>query len=128
METSVFSSKDAEEEHVMHSKSNNIKFTSSNHTNEVVDELFESLRSKYQGNLERSQFIFDLVQLMHYKCHQVNFRRGGSFIDSPDCIKNAIIYLKNKDDKYFQYALNYEEIKLDPERVSNIKPFINKYM
>ena len=24
-------------------------------------------------------------------------------------------------------ALNYEEIKQNPERVSNIKPFINKY-
>ena len=35
------------------------------------------------------------------------------------------------DDKWFQYAatvaLNYEEIKWNPERVSNIKPFINKY-
>ena len=35
------------------------------------------------------------------------------------------------DDKCFQYAataaLNYEEIKQNPERVSNIKPFINKY-
>ena len=34
------------------------------------------------------------------------------------------------DDKCFQYAatfaLNYEEIKWKPERVSNIKPFINK--
>ena len=31
----------------------------------------------------------------------------------------------------FQYtvtvALNYKEIKWNPERVSNIKPFINKY-
>ena len=31
----------------------------------------------------------------------------------------------------YQYAgslaLNYKEIKLNPERVSNIKPFINSY-
>ena len=40
----------------------------------------------------------------------------------------------NKSEKYrwcFQYAanvaLNYEEIKWNPVRVSNIKPFINKY-
>ena len=46
------SSKDTEEECVMHSKSNNIKFTSYNNTNEVVDELFESLFSTYQENLE----------------------------------------------------------------------------
>ena len=35
------------------------------------------------------------------------------------------------DDKCFQYgatvALNYEEIKSNPEKVSKIKPFINKY-
>ena len=48
------SSKDAEEEHVMHSSSDNIKFKSYNEANEVVDELFESLCSRYQGNLEIS--------------------------------------------------------------------------
>ena len=45
--------------------------------------------------------------------------------------KKATIIPKNKDDKCFQYtptvALNHEEIKWNPERVSNIKPFINKY-
>ena len=38
---------------------------------------------------------------------------------------------KDEDDKCFQYgttvALNYEEIKWNPERVANVKPFINKY-
>ena len=37
---------------------------------------------------------------------------------------------KNKDDKCFQYTvtitLNYEQIELHLERVSSIKPFINK--
>ena len=60
----------------MHSRSNKIKFTSSNDANEVADELFESLRSRYQGNLETSMrgsdFTFDSVQLMYYKCHKVN--------------------------------------------------------
>ena len=83
--------KDAKEEHVVHSRSDNIKFTSYNVANEVVDELFESLRSRYQGNLgtsmRGSNFIFDSVQLMYYKCHKVNFKRGGSYIGSPDWIK-----------------------------------------
>ena len=34
-----------------------------------------------------SSFIFDSVQLMCYKCHKVNLRRGGSYIDFPDWIK-----------------------------------------
>ena len=47
------SSKYAEDECVMHSKSDNIKFTSYNDANEVDDEFFESLRSRYQDNLEK---------------------------------------------------------------------------
>ena len=80
-----------------------------------------------------SDFIFDSVQLMYYKCHKVKFKRGGLYIDSPDCIKKkkTIINQKNEDDKCLQYAatvaLNYKEIESHPERVSNIKPFMNKY-
>ena len=130
-------SKDTEEEHVMYSMSNNIKFTSYNDANEVVNEVFESLRSRCQDNLETSMrgsdFIFDSVSFMYYKCHKVNFKRYGSYIDSLDWIKNkkATINPKHEDDKCFQYAatvaLNYEETKCNPERVSNIKSFINKY-
>ena len=36
----------------MHSKSDNIKFTSYNDANEVVNKLFDSLRSRYRINLE----------------------------------------------------------------------------
>ena len=46
----IISSKDAEEERAMDSMSNKIKFTSYNDTNEVVDELFELLRLRYQLN------------------------------------------------------------------------------
>ena len=42
---------------------------------------------------------------MHYKCHEPNFRRSSSYIDSPDWIKNATKNSKNKDDKCFQYAV-----------------------
>ena len=66
------SSKDTEEERVMHLNSDSIKFTSYNDANEVVNELFESLRPKYQDNLETSMkerdFIFDSVELMLNLC------------------------------------------------------------
>ena len=85
------SSKDTEEERVMHSTSVNIKFTPYNNENEVVNELFDLLRLKYQDNLNTSMrgsdFIFDSVQPMYYKCHKVNYKRGGSYIDSPNWIK-----------------------------------------
>ena len=53
----------------MYSISNNIKIISYKDVNEVVNEIFESLFSEYQDNLETSMrgsdFIFDLVQLMY---------------------------------------------------------------
>ena len=70
----------------MHSYSDNITFTSDNDANEVVNKPFKSLRSKYQDNLETSmkgsEFIFDSIQLIYYKCHKVNFKCGGSYIVS----------------------------------------------
>ena len=83
--------------------------------------------------MKGSGFIFDSVQVMYYKCHKVNFKRGGWHIDSPDWRKKkkATTNPKSTDDECFQYAatgvLNLEEIESHPERVSNIKPFINKY-
>ena len=101
------SSKDTGEEHVMHPSSDNIKSTPYNDANEVVTELFESLRSKYQDNLETlirgSDFIFDSAQLMYQKCHKMSFKRGGSYIDPPDWIgnKKATINPKNEDNNCF---------------------------
>ena len=108
--SNFISSKDTGEERLMHSTSDNVKFTSYNDANEVVNEPFESLRLRYQDNSEtsmrRNDFIFDSVQVMYYKCHKVNFKRGGSYIGSPDWIKKkkTTINPKSEDDKCFQYA------------------------
>ena len=60
--------------------------------------------------------------------------RGGSYIDSPDWIKNkraTINHINKRDNNCFQSAvavgLNYEEIGKHAERITKIKPFINKY-
>ena len=43
--------------------------------------------------------------------------------------KKLTINSKNNDDKSFQYAvtvaLNHEQIKKDPQRITKIKPFID---
>ena len=108
-----------------------------NNAGDVVEELFKSLFLRYQIGLETSMrgsdFIFDLVQLLYCKGHKFNFKCGGSYIDSPDRRKKkkVTVNLKNGDDRCFQYAitvaLHYWEIKLHPEKVLNIRPFINKY-
>ena len=54
---------------------------------------------------------------MDYKCHKVDSKHRGLYIDSPDQIKKkkATINLKNEDGKSFQYTgtvpLNNEKIK-----------------
>ena len=54
--------------------------------------------------------------MLYYKCHKINFKCGGSYIDFLEWIKKkkATINPKNTDKKCFQYAataaLNYEEI------------------
>ena len=62
IEINFISSKHDEEEYVMHSKSDNIKFTPYSDVNEVIDELFESFRLINQEHLEklmrRSYFCF----------------------------------------------------------------------
>ena len=71
---------------------------------------------------------------MYYDFNKISLNRGGSHIDSSEWLKNkrATINPQNeKDDKCFQYtltvALNYEQIKSYPERISKIKPFIDQY-
>ena len=63
----------------------------------------------------------------------INLSGGGSYIDSPDWIKNkkaTINPINKKDNKCFQYSvtivLNREEIKKDTQRTTKIKPFISK--
>ena len=69
--------KDAEEEHVMHLKSNNIEFMISCNVNNIVDELFKALLSRCQGNLETSMrgshFIFDSFQSLYFQMSQNKF-------------------------------------------------------
>ena len=76
---------------VMHSKSNNIKIMISDEADEFIKKLFDSLKNRYQNDLQSirvSEFVFDYVQLLYYECHKINLDHGGSYIDSPDWIKN----------------------------------------
>ena len=83
--------------------------------------------------MRESEFVFDGIDLFHYNLHKISLNRGGSYIDSPKWSKNkkATINPKNNDDKCFQYALtsalNCQNIKNNPERLTKSKPFIDQY-
>ena len=80
-----------------------------------------------------SEFAYDSIDALYYNLNKASLSRSRSYIDSPKLLKNkkGTINPKNKDDKCFQYALtfalNYEKIEKDPQRISNIKPFIDQY-
>ena len=72
----------------MHSKSDSIEIMIYSKADKVIQELSESFPTRYQTGLEGlmkgSDFVFDCVNLLRYKCHKINLKHGGSYIDSPD--------------------------------------------
>ena len=93
----------------MHASSGNIKFKPYSDANNVIDKLLKSLRSKFQVNLitsmRGSDFIFDSVQLMYYKCHRVKFIAGGLHIVSSYrifCILKKKKYIQLQSQKLIQ--------------------------
>ena len=138
MSINFISSKDSDETRNMHTKSNNIEIMVGSETDEIIEELFKSLLQKYQEGLEESmkgsEFIFDSVNSLHYHLQKTSLKKtGSSYIDSPEWLKNkkATINPKNNNDNCFQYALtvalNYQNVKKDPQRILKIKSFINQY-
>ena len=115
----------------MHSKSDNIEIMIDDEADEVIKELFDSLKNRYRNDLESvkcSEFAFDYVQLLYYKCHKINLNCAGSYIYSPRWIKNkkATInpinkkdnkYLKKQYDNYFN-VLHTKKEKIYPAYVS----------
>ena len=81
--------------------------------------IFDSLKIDTKKKLELmkgSEFVFDYVYLLYWKCHKINLNHGGSYIDSPDWLKNKkakINPINKKDNKCFQcavtVALNHEK-------------------
>ena len=128
---------DSNETRIMHTKSDNEGIMIGSETNEVIKELFKSFLQRYQEGLQEKMkgpdFEFDGVNLLYYDFNKTSLNRGGSYIDSPEWIKDkkSTINPKNNDYKCFQYAvtvaLNRDKINKHLQRVSNIKPFSDQY-
>ena len=91
-----------DEEHVMHSKGDNIENMISDEAAEVIKNLFDSLKNRCQDNLESvtgSNFVLNYVQVLCYKCYKINLNCGGSYMDSPDWIKTKKQKWQQKSNK-----------------------------
>ena len=70
-------------------------------TDEVIKKVFEFLLQRYQNLLEESKTeIFDSADALYYNLKKISLSRGGSYIDSPEWIKNKKVTInpKNNDD------------------------------
>ena len=126
-------SKDFDKNQPIHLKSDNTEIMMGSETDEIFEELFESLLQRLEESKNGSDLVFDNVDALYYNLNKISLNRVRSYIDSPKWLKNkkAIINPKNYDDKCFQYALvvalSHEQIKNHPERISKTKPFIDQY-
>ena len=84
--------------------------------------------------MKGGDFVLYFVHLLYYKCHKINRNYEGSYIDFPDWIKNKKATINSINKKYnncFQYAvavmLDHIEMRKNPQRITKVKPFINKY-
>ena len=128
---------DSNETRVMHTKSDNVEISIGDNTSDVVKELFKSFLQRYQESLQKkmrvSEFEFDGVNLFYYNFNKISLKKGGSYIESAKWIKDkkSTTNSKNNDYKCFQYAvtiaLNRDKINKHPQRISEIKPFIDQY-
>ena len=137
MRINFISLKDSKETCTMYTKSRNIEIMIGNETNDITEELCESLLQNYKKDLKepmkRSEFFRDSTDLLYYHLQKIGLKRGGSYIVSTKWLKNkkATINPENNDDNCFQYtltvALNHQNIGKNPQRISKIKPFIDQY-
>ena len=122
---------------VMFTRSTPEEFMIGNETEEFAEKLIISILQKYQDHLQNkmkgSDFIFNGINYLYYDLNRITISKGGSYIESPKWLKDkkCTINQKNNDNKCFQYAtnlaLNINSIDKRPQRVSNIKPFIDNY-
>ena len=79
-------------------------------------------------------FLKKLTYFIQYHFHKVTLKRGSSYIASPDWVDNKKSTINPHDiidNNCFLYsivaALNYQSIPSNPERISNLTPFISGY-
>ena len=102
---------DSNETRIMHTKNDNAEIIIGSDTNDVIKELFKSFLQRYQEGLQEkmkgSEFEFDGVNLLYYDFNKASLNRGGSYIDSPEWIKDkkSTITPKNNDYKCFNFCV-----------------------
>ena len=101
----ISSKEDSDESPTMRTQSDNIEIMMGSETDEIIEELFKSFSEEgLEESMKGSHFIFDRVDVLYYNLNKISLNGGGSYIDSPEWLKNKRVTInpKNDDDKCFQ--------------------------
>ena len=70
----------------------NIELLMGSETDDIINELFESFLQKYQEKLQEklkdSKIVFASIDLFYYSLYKTRLRRGKSYIESPEWLRN----------------------------------------
>ena len=88
---------DNDKQQIMYTKSDNVNIMRGYATNDIINELFYTFKTRYQAGLETrmvgSNFTFDHIDYLEYHFNKINLNRGSTYT-----IKKA--HCKQK--KYYQ--------------------------
>ena len=119
-----FTYKESEERRAMYNKNVIQKLRRVIKQMKLLKNFLNLFQKMFKKNLEEpmigSEFVPDSIDLLYYHLQKVGLKRSGSYIDSPEWLKNkkATINPKNNDGNCFQYvltvALNHQNIEKNP--------------
>ena len=101
---------------------------------QIVNGMIAHMKTQIQNPaLLNSRFKFDEVLFLNINFHRLNLTRGSSYLPLPDWIENkkSVINPQNDDEECIKWsviaALEWTEINSHPERVSNLRKFVDSY-
>ena len=101
---------------------------------QIVDRMFSHMKTQIENPvLLNSRFVFDEVLFLDINFHQLNLMRGSSYLPLPNYMvkKKAVINPQNRDKECFKWAFiaadRWMDIDSHPERVTNLREFVDNY-
>ena len=101
-------------------------------TDQVVDRMIANVKFQIENPaLLNSRFVFDEFLYLDVNLHQLNLMRGSSYLPLPDWLvrKKAIVNPHNDNEECFKWSvITVENAGMkDPQRVSNLRKFMDNY-
>ena len=101
---------------------------------QIVDGMIAHMKFQIENPaLLNSRFAFDKVLHLDVNFYQLNLTRGRPYVQLPDYIANrkAVLNPQNDDSECFKWAIiaadRWTDIGSHPERISNLRKFVNNY-